>query len=205
MTYIDELMQRLFPPRPHPRVPQRLVHEVLHRGHRFVADYQSWRTSGAALTLAQQTARSYHLKKQGIDESPRVHLLESPYANGFALTCHETSDARTFSFLLEDWRERTLAMGYRQANATHEIRDRQTYLETSERYYLKPSLPFRPDHKCNQLFGNVQQELISINDRPSYLKVVVSVYADALYEPAAPFSAYVDQLFDAQPPPPAPV
>ncbi|MGB3618091.1 MAG: hypothetical protein WBA12_08230 [Catalinimonas sp.] len=199
MSFIDSLMQRLFPAPKHAHDTPRLVREVLRRGDSFRQEWADWRTTDDARALIDRTQRAYYFKRRQIESEPDVHLLDSPYANGFALTYDPSFGERPFTFLLEEFRARTLAAGYRQANATHEIRDRGGYLETSERYYLKPPLQYEPQEKCDQLFGNVQQELIRIDDRPSYLKVVVSVYSDALYLNARPFDDYLDVLFAEQP------
>jgi hypothetical protein len=49
------------------------------------------------------------------------------------------------------------------------------------------------------MFGNVSIEKVNINDKPSFLKVLVTVYSDHLYQNAKPFDQFIDDLFQTYP------
>ena len=89
-------------------------------------------------------------------------------------------------------------MGYRRVSLDRKIEEVHDLVRVTEKYYFKPPLSAADlDNKIDQLFGNISLEKIYLNNKPNFLKVLVTVYADRLYLKAAPFDRFMDQLFKA--------
>lgn len=192
MAFLDNILNQLFPDREDKRKVQ--VLEELRRSENYLAAYQSWKESPEAEELVKAVERSYYLKKNQIQGNYAVHLFQSPAANGFALTHHPSLSPRTFQFLLDFWRDRVLALGYRLANTDRQIREKEQFVETIEKHYLKPPLS-KNTAQAEQRFGNVLLEYVLVDQQPSYLKVMVTIYSDRLFTEAQPFDDLLEHLF----------
>jgi hypothetical protein len=158
-----------------------------------------WMETDEAAALFDKVYRSYHLKRTGINESPQVHLFQSPYANGFAVTFEPPFTAETFSKLFLAFSRRILALGYKQVSLDRKMEEINNQVKTTEKFYLKPPLQAPAENELiSQLFGNVSIEKISVDNKPSYLKLLVTVYSDRLYQNAKPFDQMMDRLFETQ-------
>lgn len=159
-------------------------------------EIDQWMDSTEGKNLFNLIYKNYHFKKSQINDAPQVHLLESPYANGFAVTYDHPLTPETFSKLFLAFSRRILDLGYQQVSLDRKIEEVNEQVKTTEKFYLKPPLQApQENQKISQLFGNVSIEKISINNQPSYLKLVVTVYSDRLYENAKPFDQLMDSLF----------
>ncbi|WP_235114687.1 hypothetical protein [Cyclobacterium qasimii] len=71
-------------------------------------------------------------------------------------------------------------------------------VRTTEKLYFKPLISVDDlSDKINQLFGNVSIEKISLDNKPNYLKVLVTLYSDRQYHEAKSFDQFMDKLFKA--------
>lgn len=195
MSFFDKISHKLFP-KDKP-VQHADVHEVLKRPERDQSAYHVWRSQPECEALVREVAQAYYYKKTNIGSELNVHLLNTVYANGFAVSYAPHLEAKEFQHLFEYFKDQVIAMNYRVVNADRRIKDKVTYVETTERYYLKPPL-----HKgeivqgsINQLYGNVAVEYVLIDDRPSYIKVQASIYSDRLYQDAMHFDDFAEKLF----------
>ncbi len=198
MTFFDKISRKLFPDDKSKPVVD--VHEVLKRPERDQVAYEAWRNQPECKVLIQEVAQAYYYKKTNISSELAVHLLNTAYANGFAVSYAPRVSVKEFQHLFEFFKDQVIHMGYRVVNADRRIKDKATYVETIEKYYLKPPL-HRGDIKAgsiDQLYGNVAVEYVLINDRPSYIKVQASIYSDRLYQDALHFDDFADRLFAAR-------
>ena len=195
MSFFDKISHKLFPK---DKTAQHAdVHEVLKRSERDQVAYETWKLQPECNALIREVAQAYYYKKTNISSELDVHLLNTVYANGFAVSYAPRLEAKEFQYLFEYFKDQVATMDYRVVNADRRIKDKTTYVETTERYYLKPPL-----HRgeiahgsINQLYGNVAVEHVMIDDRPSYIKVQASVYSDRLYQDALHFDDFAEKLF----------
>jgi hypothetical protein len=163
--------------------------------------YFQWQQHPHCLQLCQDLYEAYRAKQAG-EPHPRyaVHLLASPYANGFALTFPDSMDPLHFQHLFDWLKDRTLLQGYRCVTAERRLFDRGSHVEAQERYYLKPQpAPDAPDAiPIDQRYGNVLLQLVQLDQQPSYLKLVASVYSDRLYTLPLDFQQLMRELFSAE-------
>ena len=195
MSFFDKISHKLFPKDKPGQSAE--VHEVLKRSERDQSAYEAWRALPECEELIREVAQAYYYKKTNISSELAVHLLNTVYANGFAVSYSPHVEAKTFQHLFEYFKDQVMTMDYRVVNADRRIKDKVTYVETVEKYYLKPPL-HRGDiaaGSINQLYGNVAVEYVLINERPSYIKVQASVYSDRLYQDAMHFDDFTEKLF----------
>jgi hypothetical protein len=157
----------------------------------------SWSQEEDGKKIFELIYKNYHFKKTQINDIPQVHILESPYANGFAISYDEPFDLKSFSMLFLAFSQRVLALGYRQVSLDRKFEEINDQVKLTERFYFKPPLqaPIMGEI-ISQLYGNVTLEKISIDNNPSYIKFLVTVYSDRLYKDPKPFDQLMDLLFD---------
>lgn len=197
MSYFDKLYGKLFPNKDSDKAPD--VHEVLKRSPQIQRQYGTWKGSPERSTLIEEVAKAYYYKKTNISSEIDVHLFNTVYANGFAISYHHKIGNKPFQHLADYFRDKVLEMGYRLVNADRRILDRESYVETIEKYYLKPPINAedltQKSVQNNQLFGNIAIEHVLIDKQPSYLKVLASIYSDRQFQEAHSYDDFVSALF----------
>lgn len=155
-----------------------------------------WMVSAEGRMALGMILKSYRLKKAGLEDHPEMHLFTSPYANGFAVAFDPSLSAQTFSDLFFAFGLRMLDLGYYRVSLDRTIREEAELVKTTEKQYFKPSAPTVHSRKTDQLFGNVSIEKDLINNKPRFLKVLVTVYSDQHYQDARPFDQFIEELFN---------
>lgn len=196
MSYFEKLVNKLFSEKNPPGTA--IVHEVLKRTKKETQQYESWKNTDAQNELLQAVAQAYYYKKTNIRASPEVHLFSTVYANGFAITYPPTVSVQVFKNLFDYLKDKVVAMNYRLVTADRRIIDRENYVETIEKYYLKP--PWEAQEasfqEIDQQYGNIVIEYILIDGKPSYIKLLVSIYSDSLYKEALSYNEFMKKLFE---------
>lgn len=163
-----------------------------------VANARNWMNSQEGKELFAQISKSYHFKTIQIQENPQVHILDSKYARGFAITYEAPLDEQTFSLLFLAFAERVLALGYRQVSLDRKMEEVNEQVKVTDKFYFKPPIADLVENELiSQLYGNVALEKISVNNQPNYLKVLVTFYSDRLYHDPKPFDQFLDHLLEA--------
>lgn len=161
------------------------------------ADLKEWMESEACERLFALVYKNYHFKRTGIEAAPRVHILDSPYANGFAVTYEEPLDMKSFSRLFLAFSQRILALGYEQVSLDRKFEETADRVKVSEKFYFKPPLQLPAEGELiSQLYGNVALEKVSVDNKPSFIKLLATVYSDRLYQDAKPFDQLMDRIFE---------
>ena len=138
MSFFDKIADKLFPRGK--SIPSPEVHEVLKRSERDQRAYAVWRDQPECQELIREVAQAYYYKKTNIGADLEVHLLNTAYANGFAVSYLPRLSVKEFQYLFEYLKDQVTTMDYRVVNADRRIKDKSTYVETVEKYYLKPPL-----------------------------------------------------------------
>ncbi|WP_194972349.1 hypothetical protein [Aquiflexum lacus] len=194
-SFIDDVLGKLFPKKSNSvHIKQNFVQTV-----EEIENTDSWMLSDEGQALMKLAFKNYHFKTSGINSHPEVHILNSPYANGFAISYESPFSEKTFSQLFFAFGRRMLDLGYQRVSLDRKIEEIQDNVRTIEKQYFKPPLS-KVDftEKIDQLFGNVSIEKVSINDKPSFLKILVTVYSDHLYLKARPFDLFIEELFQRE-------
>ncbi|MCH7408868.1 hypothetical protein MM239_05640 [Belliella sp. DSM 111904] len=192
-SFIDDLFGKLFPQKSTPvRHKENFVHTEEEQ-----SEIIAWLDSAEGESMMNLVKRNYHFKTTGVDAKPSVHVLNSPYANGFAVSFDPPFDQEIFSKLFFAFGHRVLALGYQKISLDRKLEEINDSIKQTEKQYFKPPLSnIGEDEKIDQLFGNISIEKISVDNKPSYLKILVTVYSDFLYKKALPFEKFIDELFE---------
>lgn len=191
MSFFDNIAGKLFP-KHSPKAE--FIHETLKRSEKELQDYEAWKDTDNFNNLIEDVERAYFMKRKGIVSAVEVHLLDSKYSNGFAITFNDQFSETSFKHVFDFLKEKGLEQGYKLAQGDRRILDKENYEETIEKWYLKP-VAEEVDGVSNQKFGNILIEKTEINRKPSYLKLMANVYQDRLYSKAQPFSELIELLF----------
>ncbi|NVJ46928.1 MAG: hypothetical protein HWE07_07360, partial [Cytophagia bacterium] len=161
-----------------------------------LSKYEDWLHSESRSELIREVERGYYLKKQGIVSSVDVHLLDSKYANGFAISYTELIGKENFQNIFDYLKDKVQENGYKIAQADRRILVKDSHEETIEKWYLKPISEELESKVVNQRFGNVLIEKIDVDRKPSYVKFMANVYQDRQYTEAEPFQDLLDKVFE---------
>lgn len=192
MTFFDEVFSRLFKKK---EATAPVVHEPLLRSESEMQQYEQWLQAGAHNSLIDDLSNAYHKKKLDIISPMEVHLLNTRYSNGFALSYNSGIGTDAFRNVFDYFKERTLTLGYKLSQADRRILDKNDYEETIEKWYLKPITLNSGKEFVDQRYGNVLLEHIAVNRKPSYIRLMVNVYQGRPFAEARPFDEFIDQLF----------
>ncbi len=194
MSYFDQIYQQLFGKKSDDT--KVLVNEVIERSPQFKDQYHSRVLMEDFNDLISAVFNSYELKQQKIEKKPDVHILNSQYANGFAISYNEEIATSDFQFLFDWLAERTKGLGYQLANSDLQVVSKNNVVESKEKHYLKP--PVGDGELINQQYGNILIEHILIDDVPSYIRYTASIYSDRKYKQAEKFEELTEYLFQDQ-------
>ena len=170
--------------------------EQIARGEQERQRYFRWLHEGRGAQMSEIVHDSYRKKQQQEMGDFQVHVLKMPCANGFALTYHPSLSGNDFQHFFDWLKDRVEGIGsYRLVNAERRIFDKGKYVESKEKYYLKPIIDAEAP-PFNQQYGNVLIEYVLIDRQPSYLKLVANIYSDRLYTQALDFDGLVKEVFN---------
>lgn len=159
-------------------------------------DVHLWMKTQEAQRWFDLIYKNYHFKRTQINETPQVHIFNSPYANGFAISYEDPLDSLSFSRLFLAFSLRIIDLGYVQVSLDRKFEEINDQVKVTEKFYFKPPLQIPIEGKLiSQLFGNISLEKITVDNKPSYLKLLASVYSDRMYQDAKPFDLFMDRIF----------
>lgn len=193
-NFLDDLFKKVF--KPSEKVPMKVKENFTVKDIDQL-DLNSWIHSEESKALFSLIYKNYHFKRSGINDRPQVHIFESPYANGFALTYEQPLESKSFSRLFLAFSQRILALGYEQVSLDRKLEEINDQVKVTEKFYFKPPLQLpEAGELISQLYGNVALEKVTVDNEPSYIKLLATVYSDRLYQDAIPFDQLMDGIFD---------
>jgi hypothetical protein len=193
-NFFDDLVKKMFPSQGKQPVA---VKENFSLKEKELEDLAVWIETTEATQLFALVFRNYHYKRAQIKEQPELHVFSSDYANGFAVSYDTPLTSQTFSLLFLGLSRRILGLGYAQVSLDRKLEEVNERVKTTEKFYFKPPLQLPVEGELiSQLYGNIALEKITIDNEPSYIKLLATVYSDRLYYNAKPFDELMDRLFD---------
>ena len=193
-NFFDDLFKKVFPPSE--KMPVKVKENFVIR-EIDQQDLDEWMDTEEFEQLLSLVYKNYHFKRTQINAHPQVHIFDSPYANGFAVSYENPFYPKSFSRLFLAFSRRILALGYEQVSLDRKFEEINDQVKVTEKFYFKPPLQLPNDGELiSQLYGNVALEKITIDNKPSYLKLLATVYSDRLYQDAKSFDQLMDRLFE---------
>ncbi|WP_133256875.1 hypothetical protein [Hymenobacter edaphi] len=181
--------------------------QPLHRSAAELRAYEQWQQQAAYRPWLGAYFKAYHYAKAGLPPchgGPRVQRLEACGQPGALLFFDPGIGAANFQHLFDLLRDRTLPLGYHLAASDVRTRRLPQCTETIAKHFLKPSPSDCPDTgRCQQRFGTVTIDLISLNGRPGFIRVACNPIADSMFCEAYSFDQLMDALFNQVPQPAA--
>ncbi len=193
MSFFDSVYNKLFQKQTvkNPVV----VHELIERDHRYKYYYDIWTESDELRNLLSGINEGYFAKKRKELSDFNVHLLESPYSNGFAISHHPSISPESFLYLFDYLADKVLnSFEYKREVSDRIISDKNSVIEEKQKHYLKP-VRIGKSEPIPQLFGNIQIEHISVDNKPSYIRLMANTYSDRLFQPPEDFNNLLKTLF----------
>jgi hypothetical protein len=173
-----------------------LIHELIERSEEEVADYERWKNTLVCRRLMDWLIDQYAIHNvlpEDTDEA--LDFLDTPSSKGFAIHFHKTNySKRDIQHLFDILKERVLQLGYRAQISDRRTFNRNDWVETIERHYLKPAPSFGNEGKLNQKYGNVMIELELRNDKVHNLRFRATSYKDHLFREADEFRELMQRL-----------
>ncbi|MDF2159040.1 hypothetical protein [Algoriphagus sp. CAU 1675] len=192
-NFLDDLLKKIF--RDSGKTPVNYK-ENFSLKEEEIYEINTWLDSQQGIELMGLIYKNIHFKRTQINESPQVHLFESPYANGFAVSYEPPLDIKSFSSLFLAFSRRILDLGYRQVSLDRKFEEINEQVKVTEKFYFKPPLQNPEENELiSQLFGNISIEKVSVDNQPSYIKFLATVYSDRLYQQAQPYDLLIDSVF----------
>ena len=202
MDFFDDILKKLFPKR-NKKIP--LIKENLKRSEKEELEFQIWSSSADAKYWFARIYESYHLKRQGLpSQDIQVHLFSSAASNGLAITHTNAMSSKQFRFLFDKLKDAILNLPYPYKLYTSDRAhyERNNYVETIEKHYLKPvygtnkevGTELKTDGQLPQFYGNILIEYIQIDGEPSFIRLLANIYSDRLFLDALPFEELVEKV-----------
>jgi hypothetical protein len=177
------------------------------------ADWQPLRRPAAELRAYEQWVReqtyrnwlgpyfkAYHYCKAGLPPGHgglRVQRLEGCGQHGALLFYDPSIGPANFRHLFDLIRDRVQALGYHLASSDVRTRRHPRCVETIAKHFLKPTPSDCPDTgRCQQRFGTVTVDLISLNGTPGFIRLTCNPIADAMFCEAYSFDQLIDAVFN---------
>jgi len=191
-TFFDQILNKLFS-----NEKTKFVHKENFKQDQFEhQEVEDWLVSEEGKSIFSLVHKNYHFKTAGINANPQIHLLKSPYANGFAITFEEPFTEKQFQLLFHAFGKIILKLNYYQVSLDRKIEDKNQQVKVIEKLYLKPIVDqLDLESKIDQRYGNIAIERVSDGRASSYLKLLVTIYQDHLYQKALPFDQFIEDLF----------
>ncbi len=189
-------LRRLFQSAETSSLARPFLHEVLRRDAEQKADFEQWQESLMRRRMTDWLADQYAVwltDPERLDEA--IDFLDTPSSKGFVIHFHKTRyNRREVTHLFEYLHHKVHALDYRRQHADVRTYQREGWVETVERYHLKPRVRTGDGDKLNQRFGNITIELTLRNDRVFNLKFRANTYSDRAFQEADSFGALMQAL-----------
>lgn len=143
--------------------------------------------------------KAYHLHRGGAS-GPRGLRAEPLHEQGRAgalLFYHDSIGPANFRHFFEHVGERMTALGYNRACADEGTRRHENFDEHSFKQLFKPPPADCPESgRCNQRYGLVVLDLVSLNGQPLFLRLAANPVLEPGFTPAVPFEELLREVFD---------
>jgi hypothetical protein len=162
--------------------------------------YRKWVQQKTFLHWTPCIFKSYHYQKCKVRPSFRLQLIHSAHKNGVVLFFSPEIGKQNFRHLFQFIKDKCLQLGYAHYLSDQRIITHDRYTETIDKHYLKPPPRDVPGSTlCNQLYGNIIIDLVSINGQPGFIRFYVNTYGDTLFSEPLPFDELMEKVFDTEP------
>lgn len=205
MSFFDKIISQLFPQTKEGKKKSThlpMVTSSLSRSKKNIEGYKKWLNSTQQAELINMLSSSYHKRKHDIASNDvQSVILNSPYSKGFAFYWNKNIPQDEFLYFFDWLKDSMVSLGYHCKNSDCRIYDRDNFVETIEKHYLKPAIKYTSPSNgniYNQQYGNILIELKKYNDQPFLLKLQANIYAGRQYSTPYPFDSLATKLLNKE-------
>ncbi|WP_324670779.1 hypothetical protein [Hymenobacter sp. GOD-10R] len=166
--------------------------------------HTQWLAEQVYLNWAGPYFKAYHFCKAHITNGQglRVQMLQETGRQGAVFFYDPSIGPGNFRHFFDFLRDRVLALGYNLSTSDQRVHRQPRYTETIYKHFLKP----KPNDctetgRCNQLFGTITIDLVTINKQPGFIRFFSNPYQDAIFTPAHSFNELMEQVLNLPPAP----
>lgn len=168
---------------------QPLIHELIKRTETEQEDYEFWKKTLVCQRMLSWLNEQYiifRLEPDNIDET--VDFLDTPSSKGIVVHFSKTQySIRDVTHFFDYLKEQVLRLNYRTQISDVRSYERNHWVETVQRHYLKPRPKQNTAGQFIQQFGNIMIELTLRNDQIFNLKFRATTYKDHKFADADEF------------------
>jgi len=182
-----------------PKVQKASSVPFLHELYRFdplEEGYILWTNSENHKALKDLIFYAFAKFKNDTISHSGMHFMSDHKVNAIAIDCHKFDyTKKDYLFLITYIIECLKEKGYILNLADIRSEQINNDLNQTIRAYLKPSRKLVEGSKAIQLFGNINLELVSIDERQKQFKLVSTIYSDQNFHEAMDFRLLINQIF----------
>lgn len=171
-------------------------HALIERTEQEKEAYIKWKDSLIKRRLVGWLADQYAVSRTEparLDEA--MAFLNTPSSKGFVIHFYKTNySRREITYFFDFLRDQITALDYKVQISDTRTYNRNSWVETVERHYLKPRPQFEQGKKTAQRFGNVTIELVLRDDEVYQLKFQATSYRDHQYAEAEDFQDLMQSI-----------
>lgn len=198
MTTIWQQIKDLFQSVEESSPSQPALHALIERSAAEQQDYDFWKDSLVCQQLMDWVHAQYAIYLVDVDAiEESMDFLNTPSAKGFVVHFFKTQYSRRDALHFLDYLKDCISerLNYRKQMSDTRTYNRPTWIENTQRHYLKPRIDFAAE-TFNQQYGNILIELILRDDKPYQLKLQATNYNDKQYTTAGEFKDLMAVIFD---------
>jgi len=179
---------------------QPLIHEMIQRSETERADYQRWKNTLVCRRLLDWLNDQYAIYRVAPEDiGEALDFLDTPSSKGFVIHFHKTRySKRDATHFFDFLKEQVLALEYRPQISDLRTYNRNNWVETVERHYLKPGPTLRKQQQADgrflQKYGNITIELELRNEQVFNLRFRATSYKDSLFNEPQEFKELMQQI-----------
>lgn len=200
MSFFEQVINKVFSKNATNTASQKpiRVQEKLVYTEKFLSEFEEWKSRSETSVWLDFLKQSLKLQFNGIDGPQYIQTFSMDATRGFAVLNKEETNDKRLTFLLHHIYGKLKEIGYIPQKSGRSIEDRSSYVHIQEGYYMKPNVYLgmgKSGKALNQLYGNITLELVSADQRNSYLKVVTTWYHDHNFDAPEPYEDLLESLF----------
>jgi hypothetical protein len=164
--------------------------------------HEQWLAEQVYLNWAGPYFKAYHFRKAGVTSSQgfRVQLLTDCGRQGALFFYDPSIGPGNFRHFFAFIRDRVLALGYNLSTSDQRTLQHPSYTETIHKHLLKPQpQDCSKTGRCNQRYGSITVDLVSINGQPGFIRFFANPYQDPIFTPPCSFDELMAAVLQLPP------
>ncbi len=178
------------------------IHEVIERTTEEKTDYERWTNSLVKRRLIDWLDHQYTTflsTPSNVEET--IDFLNTTSSKGFVVHFNKTGyNVEEITHFFDYLKNRILLLHYKRYVSDTRTFTRNTWVETINRHYLKPSFKVKAEDeekKFNQQFGNINIEMLLRDEKVINLKFSATAYKDHKFQEASDFQLLMQHLLSS--------